>query len=216
MVVAISRLDSMDISIACRASATAGLKGPHHIRSSRDDEWKPCVGQLQFSGVNRVQFLALDSSACDRRELTRRQPARDALQRMTRGNLRLSARVDVPADSHARLPSNADPFGFQTRETRTVDWLERQAVLEPRLAGRFERPRGLDGFVALSVRPEALETDGASGRSGGFPHPTRATERFWASAFELATWQRNPLVINRFVQSDRHASLPLLPVYGGA
>jgi len=205
----------MDISIACCASATAGLKGPPHIRLASDDEWKPCAGQLQLGGVNRVEFLPLDDGPCHRRDLTRRQSARDPLQRVTRSNLRFATLVDVPADSDARLTPHAYALGFQTREARAIDRFERQAVLKPGFTGRFESPGGFEGLVPFSVRAEALEADDARGRSGGFPHAAWPAEHFWASAFKLATGKRNPLVINRFVQCDRHASLPLLPVYGG-
>jgi len=56
----------MDISIARGASAAAGLKGPPYIHLAGNDEWQPCTRQLQFGGVNRVEFLAFDDGPRDR------------------------------------------------------------------------------------------------------------------------------------------------------
>src|SRR5215467_13484840 len=136
----------------------------------------------------------------------RRQPARDALQRVTRGHLRLPPLVDVPADSYASLPTYAHAFGLQALEARAIDRFERQTVLEPSLADRFEGTGGLERLVPFPVGTEALEADGARGRFSGSPHATRPAQRFRASAFKLAAGQRNPLVINGFVQCNRHVS----------
>ncbi len=157
----------------------------------------------------------LDAGAGDRLDLTRGQAERETLQRVTRGDLRLTALVHVLPDTRARLDSRISAFSFQSREARKVDGLERQAVLKARFNGlvaSFELASSLDGLFAPPVGAVALEADGPSGRSAGPAQPAGAAQCFWASAFKLSARKGNPLIFNSLIRCHGHC-VHLVPLH---
>src|SRR5260221_7342568 len=89
-----------------------------HVRQlPRCDERQPRCRQLQLRGVQ-----ALDAQAVAK-----------TLQRMARGNLRLTTLVDVLPGAGARLAAGLGADGFQPLEPRNVDRLKRETVLKARL-----------------------------------------------------------------------------------
>jgi hypothetical protein len=90
----------------------------------------------------------------------------EVLQRVARGDLRVTPFVDEPSDADALLAPRSRAFGFQTIEPRSVNRFEREAKLEAlrrsRVHGRsgFERPPppGV-GLVALEAHRLSLGAD---------------------------------------------------------
>jgi len=183
------------------------LRGRFIAASPRHHERQPGIRQLQLRGVNSVEFRAIRACACHRADIARRQSTSDALQRVPRGDLRLPPLVDVQPDPNTRLSPYGGTFSLELLQTRKIDRLEGQPVLESRFADRFEFAGRFDSLFTFPVGPKALEADGARWRSGRFPDAARAAQGFWASAFQLAAREGNPLVINRLVRCDRHSSL---------
>jgi len=94
--------------------------------------------------VNSVEFFALRACVDDGIDRPSAQTGGDALERVTRGDLRLPPSVRETADADASLPPNRDAFGFQPFEARDIDWFKRQAVLKSGFARSLELARRFD------------------------------------------------------------------------
>src|SRR5262245_60443947 len=169
---------------------------------SRHDEGHPRVWQLQLRGVQRRR-----NRAVVRRRCVCRAGGDDRLQRVPRCDLRppsaigetigavqqraVCAGMLTPTIGGAIGDALGGAVGFEQRQPRLVDRLERQLLLETRLRCRAEAPRGAERAVAIQRRPVALEAERRVGRAscpaGRAPHARPA-------ALELAAGKANPLI----------------------
>jgi hypothetical protein len=88
--------------------------------SARHHKWNPCVGELQFGGVDGFEHCALGLGAAWNGESAGLQPRCDVRERVTRRDLSATA---VVHSSRPRRPR----FGardFQRFETRPIDRFE--------------------------------------------------------------------------------------------
>jgi len=137
----------------------------------------------------------------------------DRLKRVTSSNLCVAPLVDVRPDPLHRCDAGLAARGFEAVKARAIDRLERKLVLKTGLGAGIELARRPDRALAIQVRAVALETQwpgsstgvplppneiGSSGTARRCPlqsSPAARTQHLRASAFQLATWKANPLIL---------------------
>ncbi len=99
-----------------RHTKLTGHRSPitDHRSPTTDHKREPRLRQLKLGGANAVLL----------------QAGAELLQRMTRGNLRMTPLVHEPADADAQLPLRGRALGFQPFEPRPVDGFKRQPELK--------------------------------------------------------------------------------------
>src|SRR3954468_3778657 len=119
-------------------------------------------------------------------QAARFEPGAEALQRVTRRNLRMPAPIGEPRrfDAHA---ARVQAFGLEARQPGPVDGFEGKSPSKAGFRSRVELGRCLerpppDGFFAMAGEAERPRLG-----TGGAPQPARAAQSCWPPAFELST-----------------------------
>ena len=132
----------------------------------RQHERQPRLGQLEFSGVRgRLQTqttLAWRNDELTAR-ITRREPGRNPLQRMTSSDLGAAALVFEASDAGAlKFCARHRALAAQTFEAQHVHSLERQRRLKSLLGCGIEMSRGSQRPIPVEREAIALKTEGLS------------------------------------------------------